>query len=152
MIQIAKNETFKYHIMKMLKFMGSIVYGIIAAYLLWLLFWWLTPIFMSVGWGWFLLYIILAGGFVSIFVGSIANVLILPMFFLCNGGYKVTKYVPVPFFLFFGFSSIKLPWTLDMNFGLLQWIIAISLSILVFVTFGSLIGVLPHVDDHESEN
>lgn len=36
--------------MRFLKSVGLLFYGLIASYLLWLLFYWLTPYVMSVGW------------------------------------------------------------------------------------------------------
>lgn len=51
--------------MKILKFAGAFLYGALMAYLMWLLFYWITPIAMLMGWGWFIVYLFVAGGFIS---------------------------------------------------------------------------------------
>lgn len=45
---------------KIFKCLGPLLYITIVGYLLWLLFYWITPYIM--GWGW---YIFLAGGIIS---------------------------------------------------------------------------------------
>ena len=65
--------------MKILKFFGSFLYGAIMYYLLWLLFYWLTPYVMSMSWGWFIAYMFIAGGFVSCFIAQIAYWIAIPL-------------------------------------------------------------------------
>ena len=49
--------------MRFFKSVGLLFYGLIASYLLWLLFYWLAPHVMSVGWDWF--YCVYASGWWS---------------------------------------------------------------------------------------
>lgn len=122
----------------LLQCVGSLVYGTIASYLLWLFFWWITPYIMSVGWFLFFVYIILAGGFVSILIGAINSLLAIPMMFLVKDNI-VSKIICSLLFGYFLIQSICLPWQLDMQYGLLQWIIAISLTIIFAISFISMI-------------
>lgn len=124
--------------MKILKFAGAFLYGALMAYLMWLLFYWITPIAMLIGWGWFIVYLFVAGGFISMLVGSISYLLVIPIVKLSQGC-KAAAYAPIPFLLFFGYSSVRLPWSLNMDYGVFQWVIGISLSITIVVAFISLI-------------
>lgn len=71
--------------MKILKFAGAFLYGALMAYLMWLLFYWITPIAMLMGWGWFIVYLFVAGGFISMLVGSISYLLVIPIVRLSQG-------------------------------------------------------------------
>ena len=126
--------------MKLLKFIGALLYGAIIYYLLWLLFNWMTPYVMNISWGWFIAYILIAGGLVSILVGQVVTWLAIPMVFLVKGC-KAAKYPQILFGLFFGYSSLKLIWALYADYGLLQWILAISLTIIILISYISLMVV-----------
>ena len=71
-------------------------------------------------------------------VAQITTWLVIPLFFLIKGC-KTAKYLPIPFGLFFGYSSLKLTWALSADFGLLQCLLAISLTILILISYISLI-------------
>lgn len=133
--------------MKILKFFGSLLYGAIMYYLLWLLFYWLTPYVMSMSWGWFIAYMFIAGGFVSCFIAQIAYWIAIPLIFLCINC-KPAKYAQIVPAILFGISSVKLPWILNMDYGILQWILGISLTIIVLIAFISLI-VAPFKADED---
>lgn len=127
-------------IVKALKTIGSLIYGAVMYYILWLLFYWITPYIMSVSWMGFLIYLFVAGGAISMFVGSVANIIGIPLIFLCKNC-NASKYAPILFGLIFGYSSIRLPWTLDMEYGILQIILAILTSITILISFVSLMYV-----------
>ena len=50
---------------KIFKCLGTLLYSTIVGYLIWLLFYWITPYIMGVGWLLFFLYIFLAGAELS---------------------------------------------------------------------------------------
>ena len=126
------------------------VYSAIAGYLLWLLFYWMTPYIMGVGWLLFFLYIFLAGSLITLIVGSISWLLAVPMPFLMkdNIAAKVINVLPM---LFFGYSAVCLPWGLDMNYGVLQYFIGISLTITFLITFGSMIVIPFKMEDQPND-
>lgn len=126
--------------MGIFKFIGSLVYGAVMYYLLWLLFYWITPYVMSMSWGLFIVYLFVAGGALTMFVASVASIIGMPLVLLCRKC-KVAKYAPIIFGLFFGYSAVKLPWILSMEYGVLQWILGISLTITIVITFISLMAV-----------
>lgn len=123
---------------KMFQCLGTVVYSTIVGYLLWLLFYWITPYVMSVGWLLFLLYIFLAGGLITGVIASINTLLALPMTFLMKDNIvaKIINALPM---LFFGYSSICLPWTLDMNYEVLQYLLGGLLTITIFISYIAMI-------------
>lgn len=133
--------------MKVLKFLGSIVYGAIVYYLIWLFFYWITPYMMGLSWLGYAAY--MAGGiFVLISMASTLGILThAPLMWLIKGC-KPAKYPPMIFAAFFGFSSVKLPWSLDMEYGFLQWVLAISLTLFILLTFAGLIKITFDTDGY----
>lgn len=125
---------------KVFKFIASVLYGMLMSYLMWLLFYWLTPIVMSLSWGWFIAYLFIAGGSVSLFVGGITYFLAMPWMML-GAECKSAMYAPIPFLLFFGYFAIKLPWDFGDNWGILQWMLGLSLTITILITFISLLSI-----------
>lgn len=133
--------------MKVLKFIGALIYGALIFYLIFLLFYWLTPIIMRFTWLALIVYLCLAGGFFTMFVGSIAGILIAPLCWLCRGS-KFARFVHIPFGLFYGYCSIILPWCVFSDMGVLQWILAIALTITVLITFITLmVAPIMYSDD-----
>ena len=119
---------------KIFKCLGTLLYSTIVGYLLWLLFYWITPYIMGVGWLLFFLYIFLAGGLISCIAASINGLLSLPMSFLVKDNI-VAKVINVCPLLFFGYSSVRLPWEFNMSYGVLQYIIGLSLTIIILISF-----------------
>ena len=126
--------------MKILNFTAAFLYSIIMYYVVWLIFYWIIPHLMFISWGWFIAYIMVAGGAVSMFVAVLSTLLARPLVFLCKKS-SASRYAPIIWALFFGYSSIKLPWRFDFDYSVLQWIIGVSLTIIIFVTFASLLYV-----------
>lgn len=125
-------------IKKLAQCVGICLYSIISAYLLWLIFYWITPFVMSIGWLGFILYCIFATGLCSGFISLANMVLAIPTHFLTKDNIvaKIINALPM---LFFGYSTICLPWKLNIEYGLLQWILAISLSSIAFSAFWAMI-------------
>ena len=135
--------------MRFLKSVGLLFYGLIASYLLWLLFYWLTPYVMSIGWGGFILYMLFAGGLVSAIVGSAATLLAYPVITWFNGAYKPVRWICAIFFVFHGFSAIMLPWRLDIDYGFLKILIAVLYGITALISFGAFLFVFVKGLDEE---
>lgn len=126
--------------MKVLSFIGALIYSFLMYYLIWLFFYWITPYLMFISWGLFIVYLIFAGGFLSMLVASISALISTPLVVLCRkNGY--IKYAPIIWGVLFGYSSLKLPWTFNMDYSVLQWIIATSLTIIILITFISLLTI-----------
>ena len=119
---------------KVLQCLGVVIASPISGYLLWLFFYWVTPYVMGIGWGLFLLYVLFASGLLFGVVGVITTLLATPITAITTGN-KVAKVIYVIPMLFFGFSSLRLPWEFDMDYGFLQILLAVSLSIIVLITF-----------------
>lgn len=80
-------------------------------------------------------------------IGSVATFIAYPLI-LVSKGCKIAKYASIPFILYFGcWSSLKLPYSINGDFSVLQWILAISLNILVLITFISIIVALFNVNE-----
>lgn len=125
-------------IVNALRFIGSILYGLIMYYLMWLFFDWIIPfIMLHTTWALFIVYLLFAGGFVSIFMATISSYVIIPLSIL-SSKCKYAKYAPIPLGLIWCYFSVKIPWCINMDYGVLQWILAISLTIIVLITFISL--------------
>ncbi|MDR0938513.1 MAG: hypothetical protein LBN29_04010 [Mediterranea sp.] len=124
---------------KMICFLGAAVYGIVAAYLLWLVFYFLSPWLMSFGWLAVILYVIFALGLIGGLIGWIASLIWAPLLLLLRNSWPISKVIPVIALILFGISAIILPWRMDMGYSLVKIVIAISLSITALITFGSLI-------------
>lgn len=126
--------------MKILNFIGSFLYSILMYYIVWLFFYWITPYVMFMGWALFIVYLLFAGGALSLFVASLSTLLAKPLVTLCIKC-KYSKYAPIIWALFFGYSSVKLPWGFKMDYSVLQWILGISLTIIILITFIALLVV-----------
>lgn len=128
--------------MKILKILLSIPCAGITGWLLYAFLAWICPVVMGVSWLWFVVYLLLAGGFASVVMGMIATILAIPNGWLSLDN-KVAKYVETAILGYFGVRSIMLPWLNGISsFSVLQWIVAISFTITVFITFAGLIGSL----------
>lgn len=135
--------------MKFLKFILSIPYAAIAGWLLWLLFTWIIPAAMDLSWVWFIVYCILAGGFIGTFFQFISAILAVPSAWLCKDNIAA-KIVQVLIFGFFGYSSLSFLWSV-MPHGLLQWLVALSFTIIVLISYIGLMGVAFTSSDEDGE-
>lgn len=121
-----------------LQVIGTMLYGLVSSYLIWLLFYFITPYIMGASWFVIILYVLFAGGLVTAITTSIATLLSVPNFFFM-GNNKLAKIIYCIFCLFWGYSSITLPYQLDVSFGVKEWILAISISLTAFSIYISLI-------------
>ena len=91
---------------------------------------------MGIGWFLFILYIFIIGGMFSIVIMNVAYWLSIPLAFLMYKN-KVAKVINAIPFILLGIDAVLLPWRLDMDYGLLQYLIGISVSITYLIAFGS---------------
>lgn len=136
-------------IIKVLKFLGALVYGAIMYFLLWLCFYFLTPYVMGLSLKGLFVYLGVAGGGVTVLLATAALWLEFPLIFLCRNC-KAAKYAPIIFGVFNGFSAVRLPWILDMEYGVVQWIAGILFTITILVSFIGLM-VIPFKLEEEEE-
>ena len=121
-----------------LQVLGTMAYGMVSCWLIWLFFWWITPYVMGASWFWMILYNIFALGFITSVSAFIAGMLSMPMYVLMENN-VAARVVYTVICLFWGYSSCALPYHLDMDFGIRQWILAISLTLTALSVFASLI-------------
>lgn len=131
---------------KFLQCLGTLVYSLIASYLLYLLCAWITPFVMGANWLLFLVFIFVGMGIIGAIIGFASQVLAVPMVLLTSNN-MVAKIINMLPFLFFGFLSVCMPWQLDIQYKFLQVLIAISLSLTYLVTFGMMIIAAFSIDE-----
>lgn len=125
--------------MTLLKFIGSAFYGIIISYLIWLFFYWLTPWVMSFGWGGVIISVLCGTVLVGLFM-SIWPLILSPMLFLINN--TVSKIIPSTAIVFYGYSSIMLPWRLNIDYTIPKLILAVTLTGMVLIIFATALQII----------
>lgn len=135
--------------MRFLKSVGLLFYGLVASYLLWLLFYWLAPHVMNVGWIGFIVYMLLAGGLVTGIAAAASTILAYPVTMWFGNAYSSIKWICGIFFVFKGFSAVMLPWRLGIDYGFLQILIAILFDITAIISFGAILAVFVKDLDQE---
>lgn len=123
---------------KILQVLATIIYSVIASYLLWLLFYWGTPHIMSIGWFLYLIYIFVFSGVLTFIIASISGWLMIPMFYIM-GNNRVAQIINLFPFLLHGIDAVQLPWRFGVDYTFLQYLIGISLTITYAITFGAMI-------------
>ena len=134
---------------KVLQILGSLIYAIIASYIVWLFFYWITPIAVSAGW-WAVLAYFVGSFIITGILVNLSTAITLPILYLTKDN-KISKWVMIPFFAFYGYSSIMLPYRLDGAFGVSQWVIAICLSLTALIAFAAFIGIIFKSEDFIKE-
>lgn len=134
-----------------LNFIGSAIYGIVVSYILWLLFYFLTPWLMSFGWSAVILYWLFAFGLLAGLIGGLSSILLIPLVYLISKC-KIAKYLPIAAMLIFGYLTVALPWQLSGEYTFVKIVIAISLSSTALAVFVSLINILFSCDRIEINN
>lgn len=111
--------------MKALKFIGAIIYSIVINFAFQKFFIWLTPIVMTLNWWWFLLLLIIIVVYVKIVIYILYAILMFPLIYLVKDN-KHAKMIPTMFGIVNCLFTVVLPWRLNIEYGLLQWLIALS--------------------------
>lgn len=125
--------------MAILKFLGAALYGIISSYIIWLLFYLLTPWVMSFGWGGVIVSVLCGSILAGVFL-SICTLIFSPMLLMIDN--TPSKIIPSIAMLFHGYSSVMLPWRLDMNYGTPKIILGITVTGVALVLFITAIQVI----------
>lgn len=120
--------------MKVIYFIGALIYSAFVCFLLWLMFYWSVPFIMSIKWWHSILLILFGGSIVIGILGAIASILMAPLLFLCQkcSWAKISIILPA---LYFGIYSVVLPWIVNMEYGLGQWISAVFCDIVILTIF-----------------
>lgn len=95
---------------------------------------------MSASWLLLILYLFLAGGFLSMIAAFVAGMLSAPMGYLMKNN-MAAKVIYTILCLIWGYSSCALPFHLNITFGIRQWILALMIAGTALCTFASLIAV-----------
>ena len=131
---------------KFFQCVGTLIYSGVVSYLLWLLFDWATPYVMGFGLWMYILLVTIVGSVATI-IASFGSLLAIPMLLLTRSN-KVAKVINALPMLYFGYSAICLPWKLDIDYGVLQYLLCLSLSGIVLTVFGNMIlASFKEVDD-----
>lgn len=127
--------------------MGSALYSIIISYVIWLAFHLVTPWLMSFGWIALIIYWIFASGVISGLIGGLSIFIFYPLDAMVRI-FKHGRYIPALVLLFFGYSSVVMPWNLNITYSIVKIIMACSLSFTAATIFFSLIASLFNSKQH----
>lgn len=119
---------------------GTMLYGMVSSWLIWLLFYFVTPYIMGASWLFLFIYAAVAMGLVSTVFAFVSGILLLPMKYLVSGN-MAAKVIYTIIVLFWAFSSAALPFHLNMEFGLLQWLLVLIYILTVLGTYAPLIAM-----------
>lgn len=128
---------------KLLFGLGSILYSIVSSYLLWLIFFFITPWAMSCGWLGVIVYTFIVSSILIGIVSGISQILMIPLLYLnFSNTSKFVNYFCSFVLLVFGLSSIALPWRAVEFWNWPNIIMAVSLSYDALMLFGIYIMAL----------
>lgn len=118
----------------------SIVSCLVASYLFWLLFLWLSPKVVDLSWWWLAGYVFIITAVVSFLVVAMSGMVTAFLKLLIK--YKVFTVINLIIIAFWGISSICIPWRFigDMTFRAFLW--GLILNINALELFGLLIAGL----------
>lgn len=126
---------------KFFQCLGALIYGLIIGYLLWLVFYLITPYIMGIWW-----LLLIVGGFIAGFIANTNCILSIPVYFLTKGN-MVAKIISIVPLLYWGYCSVLLPWGLDMEYGFLQYIVGIILTIMFLMSYIASIAIPFVIED-----
>lgn len=114
---------------------GLSIYSLIVSYLIWLLFLISIPRIMSFGWAGIVIYWFV-GGLMLMPAAVIGVIASIPIAKYANN--LAVKIISTVFFLFHGFSAIRLPWGGDIDYNFSEIVMGIFLSLATVVLLGCL--------------
>lgn len=135
---------------KVLRFIAAIPISIILSYLLWLVFYWLTPYAMKVNTiSRLLLYVLILQPIILSILVFAASFVITLIHVLVQGISPALKWLFVLPFAFHGFSAMMLPWWYRPH-GAIPVIMSVFISIYAVINFTSAcIFILKRRDEDE---
>lgn len=127
--------------MGFIKFVFAILYTLVSAYLIWLLFYWLVPWLMGFGWLAAIIYWILAFGLIAATFKLLSGLIASPLFGLV-GRNKFSGVFAIVIYALFAVSAVLLPWMQPMKYRLITIIIGVSLSLTALSVYGAVINTV----------
>lgn len=128
-------------IAKFFQFVGAVFYAVISAYLVWIVFYWVTPWLMGFGWIALILYWIFAFGLIAWTLKFISFLITYPLFMMV-GNNKSAGVVASLVYLCVGGWTILLPWMQAGPYTLVRIIIGVSLSLTAFSIFAMTLNLI----------
>ena len=128
-------------IIKILQFIGAIVYSVVIGYLLWRLFQWATPYLLKIDGPLKLVIFCVVCVVVSITFFQLASGLLYDLVQKLSRNNLAAKIVMVPAFLYFGYKSVTFPFHSVAHFGVIQWLVVIMLALIILYLFIALIKI-----------
>ena len=119
---------------KILQVLGTLILSNLFGYLFWLFFYWATPYVMGASWLMFIVYLFVAGGFVT-FVSSIVTYLPTTALYFLTRNNITAKLLNFLALSAFGVDAIINVWSLNMDYGFLQWILGIMMTMVIAKEF-----------------
>ena len=95
-------------------YIGSAVYGLVASYLLWLFFDWFCPFYIRYGTIFFWWFWLVTSGILIPLYATLASLLMTPLVMMTSKRKKAVR-LPALFLLVFGFSTVMLPWHMELR-------------------------------------
>lgn len=131
---------------KLLCALGSVLYSVIAGYLIWLLFFFLTD--WSMSFGLLGISIIIALGFTLVggFIAVLVNLIIAPLAMMLAVSPNA-RWLSILSMGLFGFSTIIMPWRAVVWANAYNIIMAVLLSIMALVMFGVYIVTIYNIKE-----
>lgn len=123
---------------KILSFFGGLSYSVVVSYLMWLLFYFVTPFLMRFGWKALILYFVLAAGTIPMLFIPLFTYAWIPIVLLIRKC-KAVRFVSVIPLLLFGYSAVADVWRLDIVYSGSKVAIAIAVSVMIATLFIALI-------------
>ncbi len=122
-----------------LSFFGTWIYAVIVAFIVSVIFVYLTPWVVCFGWIGFFAFFFVGATFIKFIISSLQAILLFPIvnfISICSA----TKWVVALTFAIFGVYCIRLPWILNgQGYGVRQVILAISMTSIIGGVYFSLI-------------
>lgn len=123
---------------------GSVLYSILLGYLIWLAMYYAVPYIVHLKWWSVLIYLLFGTLLIGIVVSAI-GIIMLPFFKMCKHT-KIARVLAIFPLLFYGYSCVMLPWHLDCDFVLPQYISSIIYDIDIATIFLGIIEPLINTD------
>ena len=136
---------------KLLCAVGSILYSVIAGYLIWLLFFFLTNWAMTFELLGVFLTVILGFSIIGGFVSILTNIILAPLVAMLTASPSI-RWFPVIVMGLFGFSSVALPWRAVVWGNGYNIVMAVILSIMALMVFGVYVASIYKIKEITENN
>lgn len=127
-------------------FIGSIIFGLLLSYLIWLGFHYLIPWVICFKWIWLVVYWAVVSSIIVSFFTFLSGIIIMPLILMITKC-AAAKWIPIVTMLIFTFFSVRDVWTLNVAYNFREVIAAISLTLTIISFYVSLIFTLFESED-----